>query len=293
MATIPFSVLPLSIVTKLSQYFIGVGDHLAKAFPSLQLELDRADMKFDARKYVAMCLVSVLFLFFILGIGLTLLLLKIGHPFYGIVIAIVFSLVIFLMQMRYPTLAAYNRIRKLDADLLSALSAIMIQLHSGVSLFEALVMISKQEFGEVSNEFKKVTNKINAGESQVVAMELMVLKNPSPYFRKTIWQIINGMKEGASTTTVIDTVFSNLREEQLIQIEKYGSQLSPIMTFYMVCVVIFPALGIALLLMLSSFITIEVLLAKMFFGAILGFVVFFQIMFAGVIKTKRPSLLGE
>ena len=63
--------------------------------------------------------------------------------------------------------------------------------------------------------------------------------------------------------------------------------------FYMMGAVILPALGITFLIVLSSFIELETLLIKLLFWGLLGAVVFFQIIFSGVIKSKRPSLLGE
>ena len=49
-----------------------------------------------------------------------------------------------------------------------------------------------------------------AFEPQIEALETMTLKNPSPYFRRTLWQIINAMKEGAASAEVMSNVITNL-----------------------------------------------------------------------------------
>ena len=63
--------------------------------------------------------------------------------------------------------------------------------------------------------------------------------------------------------------------------------------FYMMGAVIMPVLAVTLIIVMSSFIQIDDLTLKILFFSLLGLVVFFQLMFSGVIKSKRPSLLGE
>jgi archaeal flagellar protein FlaJ len=292
MVVIPFSFLPPKLLEGFSDKFMNGGAVISKVLPYLQLELDRAGIKIDSKRYAAMCITANLFMFTFLTIVLTIFMLKIKRPFLGILISFVFSLIVFFMQLNYPKVLSGKRIRKLDVDLLASLRAILIQLNSGVPLFEGIVIISNQEFGEISSEFKKAVKEISAGVPQIQAFETMALKNPSPYFRRAIWQMINGMKEGAPIKEVIGQVIKNLTKEQVIQIEKYGSQLNPLVMFYMMIAVILPALGVTFMLILSSFVGLEEFLMKMLFIALLVGVTFFQIMFSGIIKTKRPSLLG-
>src|SRR3989344_748036 len=293
MVVVPFSILPPKVLYSLSTHLMEEGKVLSQFFPNLQLEIDRADISVDAKRYLAECLTASLFLVIFFTILLTIVFIPKGYYFSGAMVAIAFSIMIFFLQINYPNVVAHRRIRKLDADLLGSLRAILIQINSGVPLFEAMVIISKQQFGEVSSEFRKVVNKINVGVPQIEALESMALKNPSPYFRRTLWQIINAMKEGAASATVMESVISNLNGEEIIQIEEYGSQLSPLAMFYMMGAVIMPVLAVTLIIVMSSFIQIDDLTLKILFFSLLGLVVFFQLMFSGVIKSKRPSLLGE
>jgi len=285
--------MPPKAVIKFSAFFMKRAAFFEKLMPYLQLDLDRADMKISTRKYLAMCITSNVFMFVFLTIVLTLFMFKISNPIFGVLLAIVIVAGVFFMQISYPKVLAGKRIRRLNSDLLAALRAVMIQLNSSVPLFEALVIISNQEFGEVSSEFRTVVKEINAGTPQINALETMALKNPSPYFRRTIWQIINGMKEEASINDILKNVIKNLTKEQIIQIEKYGSQLNPLAMFYMMGAVILPTLGITFLIIIISFVQFEEALVKLLFYALLGFVVFFQTMFSGIVKTKRPTLLGD
>lgn len=293
MLVIPFSLLPPKVLVKLSDHFMEAGRVASQLLPYLQLELDRANIIADVKRYLAMCITATCFFFLVIGTLLVLVFAQKGLGIWGFFVGLMLSGMLFLLQINYPKVVAHKRIRKLDTDLLAALRAIMIQINSGVPLFEAMVIISKQQFGEVSSEFRKAVTQINAGVPQIEALETMTLKNPSPYFRRTLWQIINAMKEGAASAEVMANVITNLTKEQIIQIEKYGSQLSPLAMFYMMGAVIMPVLGITFFIVLASFIQLDDFTLKLLFFGLLGVVVFFQFMFSGVIKTKRPSLLGE
>ena len=288
MVVVPFSLVPLPLLQKISNPFMGFGHLYKKVFPMFQLELDRVDFRIDAARYIAMCITAAMFLFIFLVIfGL------LFFSYLGLLFAVFITLFIFMLQLHYPSVRGYKRIRKLDTELLTALHAITIQIDAGVPLFEAMVVVSEQDLGEVSIEFQKVVKKISGGVPQIDALEELALKNPSPYFRRAIWQIINGMKQGAQINPVIKSVIDTLSQEQIIQIEKYGSQLGPLAMFYMMGAVILPGLGITFIIVLSAFIGFDETLVKGVLWSFIIFIAFFQTMFAGAINSKRPSLLGE
>ena len=268
------------------------GKVASQLLPSLQLDLERANIIVDVKRYLAMCLAATSFFLVIMTSLLFLVFFQKGLEFWAAGAGILLSGMLFLLQVNYPKVVAHKRIRKLDADLLAALRAIMIQINSGVPLFEAMVIISKQQFGEISSEFRKVVTQINSGVPQIEALETITLKNPSPYFRRTLWQIINAMKEGAASTEVMANVISNLTKEQIIQIEKYGAQLSPMAMFYMLVAVIIPSLGITFLIIFLAFLGLPELLMKGVFWVFYAGILFFQIMFLGIIKSRRPNLMA-
>ena len=290
---IPFSVLPQRTLNSLADRFKGVGALLNKLYPNLRLDLENADMDIQPKEYLTSCFVSSFLIFIFLSIILFISLSRIDLAFHGLLIALIAFIILLFFQFKYPKVEANRRVRLLDADLLVALRSMTIYLSSGVPLFEAMATISNQGFGEVSKELREAVKMINAGVPETDALEHMVLRNPSPYFRMAIWQIINGMKEGAATKEVMKNVIENLGDEQLIQIEKYGSQLNPFAMFYMMGAVILPTLGLTFLMVISSFLGLSNLLLKVVLWSLFVFVMFFQIMFSGVIKSKRPSLLGE
>jgi len=187
---------------------------------------------------------------------------------------------------------ARKRVKSIERNLLPALQNVLIQFNSGVPFFDILVNISKENYGEISEEFTRAVKEINAGNPPIEVLEEVAAINPSLFFRRAIWQLVNGLKAGSEMSSVLTEIISSLSEQQVLQIQKYGSQLNPLAMFYMLVVVIIPALGITFLIIISSFISLSEAATKFAFWGLYGFVFFFQIMFLGMIKTKRPNLLN-
>jgi hypothetical protein len=118
------------------------------------------------------------------------------------------------------------------------------------------------------------------------------MRNPSILFRRSVWQIVNGMKSGADISGLIKDAINTISDEQLTQIQKYGGQLSPLALFYMLIAVIAPSLGTTFVIVISSFISLGEGTVKAVFYGILIFTIFMQIMFMGIIKSRRPSLVS-
>jgi len=294
MIKIPFSFLPIKVVKGISNSFLSIGDSLERFFPKLNEELKQTDSPFNAKEYLTMCLISN-FIFSLFLVVVLLFPLKIMNVqkavLSSIIVTIILNFFIFLQQVTYPKIKINKKSRELEQNLLPALQDISIQIKSGIPLFNVLVSISNGNYGAVSLEFKKIVKKINSGISQIEALEEVTKNNPSPFFRRSIWQLINGMREGSDIAKVIENITKTLSEEQLIQIQNYGGQLSPLAMFYMLIAVIIPSLSVTFITVISSFISAPELITKILFWSLYGLVVFFQIIFLGLIKSKRPAFL--
>jgi len=295
MKNIPFSFLPESLLRRITRNFKWLAEFLGRMFPFLDLSLKQAGLKFEKEEYLSLGLVSIifnsLFLFLILVVSFfylgadNIFLLPLGIVF-------IFSFCIFFSHAYYPKLLSNKRIRELEKNLMPALQDFLVQINAGIPLFDILVNIANSDYGEVSKEVKIIVDQVNAGIPQVRALEESALKNPSTFYRRAIWQIINGLKAGSDLAMVIQEAIDTLSEEQLLQIQVYGGKLSPLAMFYMLIAVIVPALGITFVVILSSFLSFSESLTKAVFFSIFGLTTFFQIMFLGMIKTRRPNLLN-
>jgi flagellar protein FlaJ len=200
----------------------------------------------------------------------------------------VLGIVGFFYVVFYPRLYVNRKVNQIEKNLPYALHHLLIEVRSGVPLFNALVSISQSKYGVLSEEMKKAVDDISTGKSEIAALEMLARRNPSLYFRRILWQIVNSLKSGADIGNTIKQIVDTLSEEQRIAIKKYGSQLNPMTLMYMIFAVIFPTLGITFLLILSSFVGIGVDLNLVLIGILL-FLLLFQFMIIGLIKSKRPT----
>jgi len=289
---IPFTFSSLEKLKKRSVFFQKYIKHKKKS--KLSDNLKNSGIELSREEYLGISrrtfLISFIFLFLLsttflalLGVKLFLLL--------GLSFALLFSSFILFSQLAYPRIYVSRRQKNIEKNLIPALEDILIQLNSGIPLFSILTNISSSDYGELSIEFKKAVRRINSGESESEVLDDLGNKNPSVFFRRTLWQISNGMNAGSDMATVIQNNIKSLNEEQMIQIQNYGNKLNPIIMFYMLISVIIPALSITFLTIISSMINLPPTMATLMFIGLFIFVVFVQIMFLGLIKSRRPSLL--
>lgn len=260
----------------------------------LEEDLRNSGIDISREEYIAICLNTFFVLFLVLFIvSSTFLILFRVKYFYllSFVFALMFSGFVFFSQIIYPRIYVMRREKNIEKNLIPALQDILIQLSSGVPLFSVLVNISSADYGELSVEFKKAVRKISAGSPEQEVLESLSKRNPSKFFKRTLWQISNGMNAGSDMTFVVEDSIKSLNEEQMIQIQNYGNKLNPLIVFYMLIAVIIPALSITFLTIISSMINLPKITTMMIFIGLFVFVILIQIMFLGLIKSRRPSLL--
>jgi len=272
---------------------MGWGEGLSRMFPGLHWQLKQMGFDLEPRQWAAIAVYSALFYF-----SLTSALIFFLAFSYGVVLKLALSVSLlaglamgistFFYISLYPKLFVGRKVRNLEKNLPAALHHLLIHVRSGVPLFNSLVSIAQSGYGVLSEEFGRAVKEINTGRSEVAALEMLARENPSLYFRRVMWQMVNAMKSGADIGLTIKEIVESMAIEQRVAIKKYGSGLNPLALFYMVLVVIFPTLGIVFLLILSSFVG-AVFDVQFIMMGVLVFLVIIQFMFIGLIKSKRPA----
>jgi len=288
---IPLTFSDAEILKRRSKSFIGL---TRERKGKLDEYLKNSSVNLDGRQYLSICYRSFLFNFITFSVIFTSILgifKAQNFILYGTGASLLISLFIFFNHLNYPKIYSVRKSRDIEKNLISALQDILVQLNSGVPIFKILINISNSEYGEVSEEFKKIVKEINSGISQIEAIEKCGKTNTSEYFKRVLWQISNGMRAGSDMGIVIKEGVKNLTDEQEIQIQNYGSRLNPLVMFYMLITVILPALGITFFIVISSIMKIPSRIIQLIFFLLFGAVVFIQIMFLGLIRSRRPSLL--
>ncbi|MEM5834338.1 MAG: type II secretion system F family protein [Candidatus Aenigmatarchaeota archaeon] len=298
---IPLLPFKTEVALNYARKFFGVSKEMAKLFPSLSYELKQAKVDLNPREYIALAIFTAFF-YFALMIFITIFLGIISNPLNPLAaftptylvtmlsLDIGITFFVFYYVILYPKMLLIKKIRLLERDLLYALRHLLIQVRSGVTLFNAMVSVAAGDYGLVSEEFEEAVKEINAGVSEIEALENMSFRNPSLYFRRVIWQLVNGMRAGSDIATTLREIVNGLAIDQRIEIRRYGAQLNPMALMYLMTAVIIPTLGITFIIILSSFFGLSFLPLDIFLYLILGFLIIFQFMFIGLIKVRRPSL---
>jgi flagellar protein FlaJ len=287
---IPFVPFKLDVALKFSRSFLWLGSKLSVLNPYLPQKLAEAEIPLKDREYLSIAIFSSIYWFTIIFSILTILPALVGKNLINISLplSLLIAVIAFLYINFYPNLVALRKSKDIERNLLFVVRHLYVQVRSGVSLFDAMVAVSREDYGIISKEFEKAVKEISTGKEQTTVLEEMALRVSHAGFKRIIWQIVNSLKSGADISKVINTIANELSQEQKVKIRKYGSQLSPYALMYLMLTVILPTLGISFLITLSSFSGIGI--PETFFFLILGIVALFQIMFIGMIKSSRPSV---
>ncbi|MCR4368398.1 MAG: hypothetical protein NUV67_00660, partial [archaeon] len=90
---------------------------------------------------------------------------------------------------------------------------------------------------------------------------------------------------------IMGSLVDDLSKEKANQVRKYGNSLKLLSLLYMMLGAIIPSMGLTFLIILASFPQIQI--GENVFWGLLVFIVIGQFMYLGIIKSSRPSLLGD
>jgi flagellar protein FlaJ len=201
--------------------------------------------------------------------------------------AAIFITFLFLF-LYYPRILVQKRAGQIDRRLAFALKDLLLQVSSGVCLFNGMTNVSKAGYDEISDEFDKVVREINAGVNEVDALERMGLRTESRFVKKTIWQLVNVMRSGSSVAGALRSVVGSLILFEQKLIRDFTQELNLWSLVYMIFAVIAPTLGTTMLIILSAFGGAGV--SKELFIAVLIVSFFAQASIVGFVKNRRPVI---
>ena len=266
----------------------AVFQRIAKTFPGLKIKLKQAGMEDKPEDFIKKTFVSAFYMTTGLVIALFLVLAKLNvlKGFLFFIVPIVF-IVMFFYMIRLPDVKISKKEREISKEIVFAGRFIIIELESGVTLYNAMLNVSRN-YETIGRYFKEITDKVDLGTSMEDALDEAVEFIPSNDFRKILWQIINSIRTGSNVSKSLYSVMEQITKDQMTEVNKYGKKLNPLAMFYMIVAVILPSLGITMLIILSSFIQFELSLTILL--ALAGFLGFVQFMFIAMVKFSRPII---
>ena len=289
---VPLMVIPEGISKTISRPFLGIGSWLSGFFSGVKYNIEQSDLNEEPEQYFTNALLnSILFfmiffillfslLFFIKNEQLNSSLLKSAEYSF-----LIFAL-IFLIFIKYPRILAGKKAELLEKNLVFALKDLLLQVTSGVSLYNGLVNISKSNYGQVSVEFEKAAKAVNSGKTIEQALEEMTAATSSEFLRRVVWQLVNTLRAGASLEGALRTIIDDLSSEQKSRIRDYARELNLWSLVYMLFAVAIPTIGAVLLIILSSFAGFGI--SKGIFVSFIAINFAVQYIIIGFVKSRRP-----
>lgn len=261
---------------------------IAAYFSGLRLKLQQAGMYDEPEDFIKKTIATSFYLTTALAVVAVAAFSKEQQVLLVILGAVPFLfLLLFLYFVQLPDVILIRIEKEIDREIVFAGRFLVIELQSGVPLYDAFINIAAN-YPSIGKYFAEIAHQIDLGTPIEEALNTAVELTPSANFRKLLWQIVNSLKTGSDVTSSLTTVIDQIQKEQVIAVKQYGRKLTPLAMFYMIIAIIAPTLGITMLVVLSSFIAIELDLAILLtIAGVLGFI---QFLFLALLRSARPSI---
>ena len=261
---------------------------IARGLPGLNMKLNQAGMDDTPEEFVQKTIFSA----FYMTTGLTVLIatiltqLEVLSWITYLFFPLMFIVTLFYM-LKIPDVKILRKGKDISREIVFVGRFLIIELKSGVSLYDAMLNTSKN-YEVIGEYFKKIIDKVDLGTTMEDAINETIETTPSSNLTKVLWQILNSLRTGADISDSLSSILDQIVREQVIEVKEYGRKLNPLAMFYMVIAVIMPSLGIIGIIVLTTFISIKIdLIALLAIAMFLGFV---QFMFFSIIKSSRPAV---
>lgn len=256
--------------------------------PYLKKKLFMAHINKKPEEYVTEKLRAAAIASVTLTAASTLLLLKAEWPLILIApIFLVLMMALFFLMLNSVNALVLRRAKEIDKDVLFSGRFLLIKLNSGKPLLQAFEEAS-HSYGVASNYFKEIVSDIRLGASIEEALDKSTEYCPSEKMKRILFQINNSLKIGIDVSQVLESILDEISSSQLIELQRYGKKLNSFTLFYMLAAVVVPSLGITMLIIVSSFVSIKI--DNTVFFIILFFLIIFELFFMSLFKSIRPRL---
>lgn len=261
---------------------------IARSLPDLKHKLKKAGLNYKPEEFIKRTFLSAFYMTTGLVISLALILAKFD-VLKGVMLIFIpmIFVVLFSYMLKLPDVKISKKEKGISREIIFAGRHLIIEIESGVPLYNSLVNVSKN-YEVIGMYFKEIVNKVDLGMSMEDALREAVEYIPSDDFRRLLWQILNSIRTGSDISRSLVSVLEQISREQTIEVSKYSRKLNPFAMFYMIIAVILPSLGVTMLVVLSSFVEFELNLT--IFLIIEGLLAFVQFMFLSLIKFSRPAI---
>ncbi|MGC8929850.1 MAG: type II secretion system F family protein [Candidatus Woesearchaeota archaeon] len=260
--------------------------YIRRFFHGLKLKLLQAGINYGVEEFIKRTLITSLYFTVFLSFIVFVFAKELKNKFLYLLIPVIF---IFSFQyfLKLPEVIIRKKERMIGNELVFAGRFLIVELESGVTIYNSIINLSKN-FKVIGSYFQQIINKVNMGSTMEEAITEVIEITPSQNFRRILWQLLNSLKTGADVAQSLNAVVEQITREQMIEIQEYGRKLNPLAMFYMMIAVIVPTLGLTILVIIGSFLGINIGIMHLLLIAL--FIGFIQFMFMAIINSARPSV---
>ncbi len=262
--------------------------YLTSKFPHLKHQLRVAHMATKPEAFIKRALTRAALGSFLLSILLAMLISKTNGS-WGLWAFVTVAMFLggFWLGMKKPLILARKRAVDIDREVLFAGRFLLIKLHSGKPLVNALIEAA-QSYGVASKYFAEIVRDIELGTTLEDAIERSMTYTPSDAFRKILFQIHNALRLGIDVTQSLEAVLEDITKEQLLEIERYGKKLPSATLFYMLLAIVFPSLGMTIFTVIMTFTSITMNMTS--YMVVVLFLAIINFLFITVFRAIRPKV---
>lgn len=269
-------------------FSLNIAPLVLQQYPSLKKDLHMANLRIhpvrfmsnSLRKGVMLGSSFTLLLFFLLS--------KQGLPLIFLVPAFfVFCYGFFMLEMVQLKAKISKRRKKLDNEAMFIGRYLLIKLHAGRPLLNALTETSQSK-GIAAQFVREIVHNIDTGTPIEKALKDATYFCPSEKFSKILFQINNALKLGINVTRSMESVLQELSKEEHTTIKAYGKKLNSLVIFYMIVAIIGPSLGISMFMIFANFINLSIGMAEL--SIVVFFLFILQFVFITMFRSIRPAV---
>ena len=269
-------------------------ESVVKRRKKLGAQLLGTGMKESPQEFVRKMLLYALAISIVVGVAVAALFFRIGEPA-SITLMLSFVLWFAVYQVSFNRFLMYPAQRPkamgklVERDVIFAARDIVVGMRSGMPLFNAIASVSTG-YGETSKEFARIVELVQLGMPMEQAMDEVSSRSEAPTFKRLMLQASVSIKAGVDVTATLQDVVDEAMQERIIDIRRYGQKLNALAMFYMLFGVIFPSMGVAVLTIMSTFISVFPV-TYVILLLVLVFIGFIQIVLLNLMRRARPVFI--
>jgi tight adherence protein B len=168
-------------------------------------DLEKADLKLTVSEYLALRILLALF-------AMLAPLLIVGHSAVGILAMAGTGIVGYMVPAFFVSRSKGRRLKKMEAQLLEALSLISNSLKAGFGLIQSFELASRQMDHPIATEIRHTLHDINVGQSTEASLQALAKRSGSKDFDIVITAMLIQQSTGGNLAEILDNVAHTMRE---------------------------------------------------------------------------------